>query len=358
MTGGAPVAHMVIASGAVVGRVAITDDVGCEERREDSPERPSGAAMLRLALTRLAWAIPLLLAASMITFVLVALAPGDAARTILGPYAPQAQVDALRETLGLNEPWYVQYAAWLGSALQGDLGSSLLTSQPVTDLIVNRLPVTLALAVGATIVCALVGVALGTFSATRGRIGSGLVDFVAVLGIAVPNFWIGIVLVAVFAVWLGVLPATGYVPISNSVPLWARSLVLPVVTLAIGGVTLIAKQTRDAMRETLGRDFIDSLRADGWSEGRIVWRHGLRNAAIPIVTGIGVFFTGLLGGTVLVENVFAMPGLGGAAVGAAVGHDLPLIQGIALTYCVIVVIVNLIVDLLYAGLDPKARIAR
>ncbi|MFT4211270.1 MAG: ABC transporter permease [Microbacterium sp.] len=314
--------------------------------------------MLRLIAVRLIWAIPLLLAASLITFVLVALAPGDAARTILGATATQAQVDALRESLGLNQPLWLQYLQWLGNALRGDLGDSLVSRQPVTELIASRLPVTLSLAIGATVVCAVIGIVLGTVSATRGRVGSGVTDGVAVLGIALPNFWVGIVLVAVFSVWLGLLPATGYVAFAKSPELWARSLVLPVVTLAVGGVTLIAKQTRDAMRETLGRDFIDSLRADGWSERRIVWRHGLRNAAIPIVTGIGVFFTGLLGGTVLVENVFAMPGLGGAAVTAAVGHDLPLIQGIVLTYCVIVIVVNLVVDVLYAWLDPKVRVPR
>lgn len=311
--------------------------------------------MLRLVVSRLLWAIPLLLAASLITFVLVALTPGDAARTILGTTATEAQVAALRASLGLDQPWYVQYLDWLGGAIHGDLGRSLVTSQPVAALIATRLPVTLSLAIGATVVCAAIGIWLGTVSATRGRVGSGVADIAAVTGIAVPNFWVGIVLVAVFAVWLGILPATGFVTFASSPVGWLRSLVLPVATLAIGGVTLIAKQTRDAMRETLGRDFVDALRAEGWTQRRIVWRHGLRNAAIPVVTGIGVFFTGLLGGTVLVENVFAMPGLGGAAVTAAVGHDLPLVQGIALTYCVIVVIVNLLVDVLYGWLDPRLR---
>lgn len=313
--------------------------------------------MIATILRRLLWAIPLLLGVSLITFVMVALTPGDPAVTILGPTATAEQIERLRESLGLNLPWYEQYWSWLSNAVRGDLGTSLVSGQSVLDQLNARLPVTLSLAISATIVCAIIGIALGSVSASRGGMVSRITDSVAMLGFAIPNFWLGIVLVSIFAVGLRWFPPTGYAPLSDGVNLWAAALVLPVATLAFGGMTTIAKQTRDSMKDVLARDFIDSLRAEGWSEGRIVYRHALRNAAIPIVTIVGVFFTGMLGGTVLVENVFAMPGLGGLAVTATVAHDLPVILGVTLYFCIGVVIINLLVDLAYLWLDPKARTA-
>lgn len=313
--------------------------------------------MLRLILTRLSLAVPLLFAVSFGTFVLVSLTPGDPAATILGSYGTPAEDKALDQKLGFDQPVLVQYWHWLVHAVHGNLGISALSGLPVAPQLNSRLSVTLSLVIGATLVSAIVGVALGTLSARRGgRIGR-LTDSLAMLGFAIPSFWLGLVLVDIFAIKLHLLPATGYVSFGISPATWLQSLVLPVLTLAAGGITLITKQTRDAMREVLGREFIDALRADGVPEWRIVYVHALRNAMIPIITLIGTFFVGMLGGAVLIESVFALPGLGSLAVSATSQHDLPVIQGIAVYFCLIVVVVNLIVDLLYGWLNPRARVS-
>lgn len=311
--------------------------------------------MLGVILRRLAWAIPLLFIVSVLTFVLLALTPGDPASTILGTAATPENIAALREQLGLNEPWYVQYWNWLTAALSGDLGTSLISKTPVIDQLMARLPVTVSLVLVATIVSAVFGIAFGVFSAVRrGRIGR-LTDAFSMLGFAIPNYWLGLILVFVFAVQLRLLPATGYTSLLEDPRAWLASLVLPVITLSVGGITMIAKNTRDAMSDAMAREFIDNLRAEGWSEGRIVFRHALRNASIPIVTAVGVFFVGVLGGTVLVENVFALPGLGGLAVTSTLSHDIPVLQGVTLFFCIGVVLVNLVVDIVYGLLNPKAR---
>ncbi|MFC8435762.1 ABC transporter permease [Streptomyces sp. NPDC057253] len=311
--------------------------------------------MLGLIGRRLALAVPLLLGTTLLTFLLLALAPGDVARTLLGANASQEQVDALRATLGLDQPWYAQYGDWLSGAVRGDFGRSILTKQDVLAQLNERLPVTLVLAVLSTLVSGAIGVALGVLSASRGRRTRRLVDAVAMLGFAIPNFWLGILLVSAFAVSIPLFPATGYVPFATDPGGWINSLVLPVTTLAVGGITLIAKQTRDAMLDVLSREYIDALRADGWSERRITYRHALRNAALPVLTAIGVFFVAMLGGAVFVETVFAMPGLGRTAVTSTESHDIPLVLGVTTYFCIGVVLVNLLVDLAYGWLNPKVR---
>ncbi|MCL8017263.1 ABC transporter permease [Streptomyces sp. AS02] len=311
--------------------------------------------MLGLIGRRLALAVPLLLGTTLLTFLLLALAPGDVARTLLGANASEQQVDALRATLGLDQPWYVQYGDWLGGAVRGDFGRSILTKQDVLTQLNQRLPVTLTLAALSTLVSGALGIALGVLGATRGRRTRRLVDAVAMLGFAIPNFWLGILLVSAFAVTIPLFPATGYVPFATDPAGWAGSLVLPVTTLAVGGVTLIAKQTRDAMLDVLSMEYIDALRADGWSERRITYRHALRNAALPVLTAIGVFFVAMLGGAVFVETIFAMPGLGRTAVTSTESHDIPLVLGVTTYFCIGVVLVNLLVDLAYGRLNPKVR---
>lgn len=311
--------------------------------------------MLPLIGKRLLWAIPLLLAVTLLAFVLLGLTPGDPARSILGPTATDAQLEALRLSLGLDQPWYVQYWNWLTGAVTGDLGTSMSSKTPVVSQLAARLPATLSLVVGATVVSSVLGIAIGVFSATRGPIAGRFTDAFSMLGFAIPNYWLGLVLVALFSVRLGWFPATGFTPLTESPGKWIASITLPVITLAVGGITMIAKNTRDAMRDVMARDFIDVLRAEGWSEHHIVYRHALRNASIPVVTAIGVFFVGVLGGTVLVETVFAMPGLGGLAVGATSAHDIPVLLGVTLYFCIGVVLVNLLVDLTYGLLNPKAR---
>jgi len=312
--------------------------------------------VLSLIARRLVWALPLLLVVSALSFVLVSLVPGDPARAILGPDASQAQYLLLRRQLGLDQPLYLQYYDWLRGVVHGNLGISLFTGEPVTTILNQRLGVSLTLIAAALLVAAVAGVALGTLSAVRGgRLGRA-VDAVAMLGLAVPSFWLALLLIAVFAVGVPLFPATGWVPFSTSPAGWLHALVLPVATLAFSALTIIVVQTRDAMLDVLSRDFIQVLRANGFPARSILLRHALRNAAIPVVTVLGIIFIGLLTATVLVETVFALPGLGSQAVEAATQHDLPVIQGEVLYFTVIVVLVNLLTDVAYGLLDPRVRV--
>lgn len=283
--------------------------------------------------------------------------PGDPARTLLGINATQEQYDALRAALHLDQPIAAQYWLYLRGILAGDLGNSLFTDEPVLGVIGQRLPVTLALVIGATGLSTAVGVLLGVLSATRGRFSRRLLDVVSLLGGALPNFWIALLLVAVFAVEFPLFPATGYTPFAESPGQWAAGLVLPVVALSIGGVALISKVTRDAMLTTLGRDHIRTLRACGVRPASIVWKHALRGCGLPVVTTVGLTMIAFIPGTILIENVFTLPGLGATVVDATNQHDLPVVQGLAITFTVMVIVVNLLVDVLYSLLNPKVRVA-
>jgi peptide/nickel transport system permease protein len=313
--------------------------------------------MLRLIARRLLLAIPLLFIVSFLSFALVAIAPGNPAADILGLNATRAQYAAVDRQYGFDQSVPVQYWHWVLRALHGNLGTSYTSQEPVTSIINSSLGITLALVFGAAILTAVLGVGLGTLSAIRGGVTGRLTDAFAMLGFAIPTFWLGMVLQDIFGVHLRLLPATGFVPFGQSPSGWLRSLILPVVTLAVGGMTGVAKQTRDSMRDTLHRDYIDALRADGAPEWLIIWRHALRNAAIPVVTLLGTILVGMLGGTVLVETVFSMQGLGYQVVTAANGHDLPVIEAITVYFTIGVVIVNLLVDLAYGWLNPRARVA-
>jgi peptide/nickel transport system permease protein len=309
--------------------------------------------MLRIAARRLAWSVPILFSVSVLTFLLARLSPGDAARVVLGTNTDPVAYARIRRELGLDQSLFEQYTRWLGHALRGDLGSSLFTGEPVTAILNSRLAVSLSLIVGTTLACVTIGLAVGMFSAVRGGAWGRGVDAMALLGMAVPNYWLGLLLIAAFAVGLPWFPATGYVPFMESSGEWARSLVLPVVTLAVAGIATVASQTRGAMVDVLQREFIRALRANGMSTRSILFKHALRNAALPVVTVVGLLVAGLLGGTVLVEYVFALPGLGVLAVTATNQHDLPVIEGIVVYFTLIVIVVNLATDLLYAWLNPK-----
>lgn len=310
--------------------------------------------MLRLVLRRLAWSIPLLLVVTMVSFILVAFLPGNTARALLGPNATEAQIAAVTEQLGLNQPLWEQYLQWLQKAVQGDLGNSLISRQPVTSLLNDRLEPSLSLIIGATLVAGAVGVFLGIRGARRGALGRA-VDAGSIIGLAIPDFWLGIVLIAVFAVQLAVLPPGGYVPFIDDPAGWFTSLVLPVLTLAVPATAIIAKQTRDAVSTALNQSFVRTLSAAGVTDRSIVYRHALKNAAIPILTVIGLIFVGALSGTVAVESIYSIPGLGSTAVLATSSHDLPLIQGVVVYFTAIVIIVNLLVDLGYGFFNPRVR---
>jgi peptide/nickel transport system permease protein len=313
--------------------------------------------MMSLIGRRLALSLPLLVIVPTVTFFLAELIPGDIARTILGADASQAQYQQLRQSLGLNQPVAERYLDWLGQALHGNLGTSLFWDQPVTSLLDSRLPVTLSLVIGSTLVAAVIGVALGIAAALQAGALGRLVDAVAAVGLAIPSFFLGLLFVTWFAVTLRLFPVTGYVSIAQSPGGWLRSLVLPVATLAVPGAAVIARQTRDALREVLDRPFIRTLRAAGLPGRSVIGKHALRNAAIPVVTVTGLIFTSNLSGTVVVESVFALPGLGGLAVQATSQHDLPLIEGVAVYFTIAVIGVNLLVDLAYGWLDPRVRVS-
>jgi peptide/nickel transport system permease protein len=313
--------------------------------------------MMGLIGRRLALSLPLLVIVPTVTFFLAELIPGDIARTILGADASQAQYEQLRQSLGLDQPVAERYLDWLGQALHGNLGTSLFWDQPVTSLLDSRLPVTLSLVIGSTLVAAVIGVALGIAAALQAGALGRLVDAVAAVGLAIPSFFLGLLFVTWFAVTLRLFPVTGYVSIAQSPGGWLRSLVLPVATLAVPGAAVIARQTRDALREVLDRPFIRTLRAAGLPGRSVIGKHALRNAAIPVVTVTGLIFTSNLSGTVVVESVFALPGLGGLAVQATSQHDLPLIEGVAVYFTIAVIGVNLLVDLAYGWLDPRVRVS-
>lgn len=311
--------------------------------------------MMRLIGRRLALSIPLLLVVSLSTFVLVTLIPGDAARTIVGSSGTEEQYEMLRNALGLDQPLPGRYWDWLQGAAHGDLGESAFGQEPVVSVLNSRLSVTLSLVIGSTLVATLLGVLIGIGGALRPASLGRALDAVALVGLAIPNFFLGLLLVAWFAVAVPLFPATGYVEPAESVTEWLRSLVLPVVAIAAPGVAVIAKQTRDAMNDALGRPFIRTLRACGVRRRSLVLKHALRSAAIPLVTVVGLVFVGALSGAVVIESVFAMPGLGSVAVESTAERDLPMIQGVAVYFTVLVVVVNLVVDLLYGWIDPRVR---
>ncbi len=314
--------------------------------------------MLRHTVRWLVSSLVLLFVITVLTFVLASMAPGDAAKAILssqsGSYTMQ-QYQQVRHALGIDQPLPAQYWHWLDGVLHGSLGTDLFSGQPVTQELNARLGPSLSIIVGTVIVSGLVGVSLGIVSALRGGALGRLVDVVSLAGLALPNFWLALVLAELLAVKVQVFPATGYAPLGADPGPWLRSIALPVLTLSAGGVAFVAKQTRDSLSEVMSRDFIVMLRARGLSRRSVVLRHALRNAAIPVVTVLGLLLVGLLGGTVLIENVFSIPGLGQEAVTAAGSHDLPVIEGVAFYFVVVVVIANLLVDVSYRLLNPRMR---
>lgn len=312
--------------------------------------------MFRVVGRWLLTAVPVVLIVSALTFVLTSLVPGDAARTILGQQATPAQVDALRAELGLDRPLPVRYWDWLtGVVLHGDFGRTISTRGEVIHEIGNRAEVTASLVICSLLLTVVLGVGLGVLSAVRGGRLGRLVDVVSLLGIAIPSYWLGLVLAALFAVAIRLFPATGYVSFTHSVPGWIASLFLPVLTLGLTGSAALAKQARSGMLDELGRDYVRMLRSRGVPERRVIFVHALRNAAGPIVTVIGLVFIGLVAGAVLIETVFVLPGLGSLIVEATRSHDIPVIQGVTVVLSVMVVVVNLLVEISYAVLNPRVR---
>lgn len=311
--------------------------------------------MIRLIGMRLVMAVPVLLVVTIVTFLLISLAPGDAATAILGSNASPEAVAALRAKLGLDRPWYEQWLAYLVQLLQGNMGNSILTGAPVSSLLNERLPVTLSLLIVATVFSAIVGVGLGTLSAMRGGVIGKVTDILAMIGQSIPNYWLALLLVAVFAVQLHAFPAIGYTPITESGSGWLYSLILPVVALSLSKVAIISRTTRDSLLDTREQGYWRTLRANGASRTSLLYKHAWRNASITVITVISLALITSITGAVFIENVFALPGLGSLVAYSTINSDLPVVQGAAIYFTLIVLVVNLIVDISYGWLNPKVR---
>jgi peptide/nickel transport system permease protein len=308
---------------------------------------------------RLLSVVPLMLMISLMVFSLTFVIPGDTARNLAGGlHASQQQVNAVRQQLGLNKPVLVQYWRWLTHALHGNLGLSLYDKSSVSTAIVHRFPITLSMALGALFVIVLLGVPAGIAAGTH---PGGVVDRLVTLGtsaaIAIPDFWLGIVLVIIFAVKAHILPSIGYVSLTTSPLQWARHLLMAWLALGIGGAAPLARQLRGSMIDVLDQDYIRTAGAKGVPRRSIVFKHALKNAAIAPVTILGIQFAYLLGGTVILEGIFSIPGLGNYFFNGLESKDLPVIQGVMLVIALTFILLNLLVDVLYAYINPKVRLA-
>jgi peptide/nickel transport system permease protein len=290
-------------------------------------------------------------------FLLLRLAPGDPAQYVAGPDAPPDALEAVRRELGLDQSWPVQYVLWLAKAVRGDFGRSLISRYPVWDLILQGLPATIELAVAAFLLSLVLGVLLGVASAlAEGRFVDFAVSVFNALALGIPNFWLGLILIIAFALLLGWLPPSGHVDFLESPLESSRFLLLPAITLAVQLAAVLARFLRSALLEVLREDYVRTARAKGLPEKRVIGGHALRNALIPLVTVLGIQFGRLLGGAVIVEAVFAWPGLGTLAVTAVTARDYAVVQGVLMLLVTAFVGINLLVDILYGVLDPTVRL--
>ena len=313
--------------------------------------------MGRFIVARLLATLPVLLLVSLLTFGLLWLVPGDPASVFLDTSATQEALERVRREMGLDKPFLVRMGEWYARVLQGDLGTSLLLNRGVTEAILERLPVTLSLTAIAFFFAVVIGIAAGVLAAVKhGRAADQGLMSMALLGLSIPEFWLGLVLIWLLAVLVPVFPAGDYVAFVKDPLQWARHLALPAFTLACVQMGFVARMTRSSMLEVLGQDYVRTARAKGLPEPYVVLRHGLGNAMVPIVTVMGIMVGALLGGAVVTEQVFSLPGLGRLIIGAVLSRDFPVIQGGLLFLALIYLGVNLIVDLLYAVLDPRVRL--
>lgn len=302
--------------------------------------------MLQFAVRRLIQTIPVVIGVTILVFSLMHLIPGDPAQIIAGEAAPAAQVEAIRERLGLNDPVPVQYFRYMGNLLQGDLGQSVRSSRSVVDEIQPRIWITIRLAVYSMILSIFLGLIAGVVSAVRRySLSDSLLMVAALFGFSMPAFWLGLMLIKLFAIDLALLPPSGW-------GTWQQAI-LPVITLGTAGAAIIARMTRSSMLDVINQDYIRTARAKGVKERVVIYKHGLKNALIPVVTVIGIEMGMLLSGTVLTETVFAINGMGRLAIDAIRSRDFPVVQGIVLVFALIFVFVNFVVDLSYRYLNKR-----
>jgi peptide/nickel transport system permease protein len=312
--------------------------------------------MLAEVLRRLMATIPVMLVVAVAVFALLHVTPGDPAVIIAGDYATPDDIARIRAKLGLDRPFLTQVGIWLGQVSRGDLGTSIFSGLPVTTLIKQRAETTVSLTLLAMLISVGVGVPLGVVAAwNKGSWIDRLVMVLAVSGFSMPVFWLGFILVYVFALSFAWLPVQGYRPLASGFWPFLRHLILPALTLSVIYLALVARMTRASMLGVLGEDYIRTAFAKGLPPGRVLVRHALRNASLPVVTIIGIGFALLIGGAVVTESVFALPGLGRLTVDAIVRRDYPVIQGVLLIVSGVYVLINLVIDMLYVFLDPRIR---
>ncbi len=293
---------------------------------------------------------------SIAVFMIIRLIPGDPARVMLGIHADASRIATLRTRLGLDQPIPVQYGMWIGGALRGDLGQSVLTGQPVSEAILQRIPVSFSLAGGALLVALLIALPAGIFAAVRRQSwGASSITVLSQIGVAIPDFWLGIMLILVFGEWLRLLPPSGYVSPGDSLLQWLRHLALPTLSIGLISGAILTRFVRSSMLEVLGEEYVKVARSKGVREVRVITRHTLRNALIPILTVTGMQLAYLLSGVVVIEVVFALPGLGRLAFDAVARRDYPMLQGAVLIIAISFALINLAVDILYAYIDPRIK---
>jgi peptide/nickel transport system permease protein len=313
--------------------------------------------VLLFIVRRVLAGIVLLFAVSVVAFSLLYLGGGDIARRILGQSATEATVAQKSAELGLDRPLFVQYGDWLTSAVTGDLGRSWFSGQLVSVSVSSRLAVTLSIVIGAVVIGAILSVILGVLAARRGGWVDAVVQFVSVVGFAIPGFLIALFLVILFAINLGLFKATGYIPLTTSFTGWLSSVTLPIAALSIGAIASVAQQIRGSVIDATSRDYVRTLRSRGLPTRSVVYKHVLRNAGGPALAVLAVQFIGMLGGALIVEQVFALPGLGQLTVSATTTGDIPVVMGVVIATAIIVVVVNLLIDLAQAALNPKVRLS-
>lgn len=308
----------------------------------------------RMIGRRLLQIVPVIVLATFVVFGLLQLVPGDIAVTLAGENATDARIMQIRQTYGLDQPFLVQYGHWLWNAAHLDLSRSYLSNEPVLDQILHRFPTTLLIVTVALLISLIVGVPLGIVAATRpgSRLDTVVTSF-ASLGVALPNFWLAMILVATFALTWNIFPATGAVAFGKDPAKALLHAALPAFALAAGGIAEVARQLRSALIEILSSQYVRTLHAKGLSPTAILWKHGLKNVSVTLLTVVGLLINRLLGATVVVEAVFAIPGMGSLIVHAAIHKDFPVVQGVVLAMVVVVICMNLLIDMLYAILDPR-----
>ena len=313
--------------------------------------------MVSFIFRRLASGVVVLFVVSTLTFFLLYFSATSVARNILGESATQAQVQLKEAELGLDQPLVSRYLSWLNGVVQGDFGVSWFTSQPVVDSILGRLPTTLSIVLATIVIAAVLATLLGVAAAVRRGWIDRQLQIVSIGASAVPQFVVAIVLVTVLAIQLRIFPATGYVPMNQDVGGWLASIALPILALAIGAVASTAQQVRSAVINVLGRDYVRTLRSRGLAPQEILFRHVLRGAAPAGLTVLSLQFIGMLGGVVVIEQIFALPGMGFHALQSTTQGDMPVLMAVVVYIVIIVVIVNLLVDLAVGWLNPKARVS-